>query len=155
MAKYFAKRVTVQSLVSCHQIALNYKIIEQDRLLIVTLCYKISTEYSAQLVTCLPLSQRVMSSRLFQVKIFFYINFVSRNSRPFYFIFHLLFVYFYWCKKKLLPVHEFHMQFKIIVYNASVLAQFIVCSAVNIRDMSSRPTTYRVRHHVWVLIHTL
>ena len=63
MAKYVAKRVTVQSLVSCHQMALNYKIIEQDRPLIVTLCYKISTAYLAQLVTCLPHSLRVMSSR--------------------------------------------------------------------------------------------
>ena len=134
--------------------ALNYKIIEQDRLLFMTLCYKISTVYLAQLVACLPHSLRVMSSRPASFKIIFYINFVSRNSRPFYFVFHLLFVNFYWCKN-LLMVHEFHMQFKIIVYNACVLAQFIACSAVNVRDMSSRPATYRVRHHVWVLIHTL
>ena len=94
MAKYVAKRVTVQSLVSYHQMALNYKIIEQDSLLFMTLCYMISTGYLAQLVACLPHSLRVMSSRPI-----FYINFVSRNSRPFYFVFHLLFLNFYWCKK--------------------------------------------------------
>ena len=99
MAKYVAKRVTVQSLVSYHQMALNYKIIEQDRLLFMTLCYKVSTGYLAQLVTCLPHSLRVLSSMPASGKNIFYINVVSRNSRPFYFIFHLLFVYFYWCKK--------------------------------------------------------
>ena len=70
MAKYVAKRVTVQSLVSYHQMALNYKIIEQDRLLFMTLCYKVSTGYLAQLVTCLPHSLRVLSSRPASGKIY-------------------------------------------------------------------------------------
>ena len=35
------------------------------------------------------------------------------------------------------------MQFKILVYNSCILAQFVACSAVNVRDMSSRPATYR------------
>ena len=40
ISKYVAKRVTVQSLVLFHQMALNYKIIEQDRLLLImTLCF--------------------------------------------------------------------------------------------------------------------
>ena len=51
------------------------------------------------------------------------------------------FTYVYWAKKRL-PVHEFHMQFKILVYNSCILAQFVACSAVNVRDMSSRPATY-------------
>ena len=44
--------------------------------------------------------------------------------------------------KQILPVHEFHMLFKILVYNGCILAQFVACSAVNVRDMSSRPATY-------------
>ena len=56
-------RTNPESLVSYHQMALNYKIIEQDRLLFMTLCYKISTGYLAQLVACLPHSLRVVSSR--------------------------------------------------------------------------------------------
>ena len=127
--------------------ALNYKICEQDRLLIVTLCPIISTVYLAQLLTCLPHNVRVVSSTQVSGRIFFY-KFVSRNSqhesnkKAFYFIF-LLLLPMFTSAKNLLPMHEFHMQFKILVYNGCILAQFIACSAINVRDMSSRPATYR------------
>ena len=45
--------------------------------------------------------------------------------------------------KNLLPVYEFHMQFKILVCNGCILAQLVACTAVNVRDLSSRPATYR------------
>ena len=122
--------------------ALNYKICEQDRLLIMTLYPKIQNVYLAQLVTCLPLNLRVVSSRhATGRRIFFITLFLQTVSphEPFYFIFRLLTA----AKKNLLPVHEFHMQFKILVYNGCILAQFVACSAVNVRAMSSRPATYR------------
>ena len=128
--------------------ALNYKICEQDRLLIMTLCPKISTVYLAQLVTCLPHNLRVVSSRRASGRIFFYINLFLETVSPrephkktFYFIFHLL-LHMFTGVKQILPVHEFHMLFKILVYNGCILAQFVACSAVNVRDMSSRPATY-------------
>ena len=127
--------------------ALNYKICEQDRLLIMTLCPMISTAYLAQLVTCMPHNLRVVS--LSQVSAeFFFINLFLETAcmnlikKPFYLIFLLLLPMFTGAKN-LLPVHEFHMQFKILVYNGCILAQFIACSAINVRDMSSRPATYR------------
>ena len=61
--------------------ALNYKICEQDRLLSMTLCPKISTLYLAQLVTCLYHNLRVVSSRHAVGRNVFY-KFVSRNSQP-------------------------------------------------------------------------
>ena len=72
ISKNVAKRVTVSSLVSCHQMALNYKICKQDRLLIMTLCPMNSTVYLAQLVTCLPCNLRVVSSRHASGRIFFF-----------------------------------------------------------------------------------
>ena len=63
-------------------------------------------------------------------------------KKPFYFIF-LLLLPMFTRAINLLPVQEFHMQFKILVYNSCILAQFIACSAINVRDMSSRPATYR------------
>ena len=130
--------------------ALNYKICEQDRLLIMTLCPKISTVYLAQLVTCLPHNLRVVSSRLASGRNFFYINLFLETVSPhepykktFYFIF-LLLLHMFTGVKQILPVHEFHMLFKILVYNGCILAEFVACSAVNVRDMSSRPATYTV-----------
>ena len=129
--------------------ALNYKICEQDRLLIMTLLPKFSSVYLAQLVTYLPHNLRVVSSRHDSGRIFFYINLVLEtvgphepNKKSFYFIF-LLLLNMFTGAKNLLPVHEFHMQFKILVYNGCILAQLVACSAVNVRDMSSRLATYR------------
>ena len=112
-----------------------------------TLCPKFSTLYLAQLVTCLPHNLRVVSSSKLQAEFFLY-KFISRNSphepnkKSFYFIF-LLLLNMFTGAKNLLPVHEFHMQFKILVYNGCILAHFVACSAVNVRDMSSRLATYR------------
>ena len=99
--------------------ALNYKIWEQDRLFIMTLCPKISTLYLAQLVTCLPHNLRVVSSRLASARNFFYINLFLETVSPhepykktFYFIF-LLLLHMFTGVKQILPVHEFHMLFKI------------------------------------------
>ena len=128
--------------------ALNYKICKQDRLLIMTLCPMNSTVYLAQLVTCLPRNLRVVSSRQASVRNFFFLNFFLETDSPHepnknpIFDFPSPFTYVYWAKT-LLPVHEFHMHFKILVYNSCILAQFVACSAVNVRDMSSRPATYR------------
>ena len=128
--------------------ALNYKICKQDRLLIMTLCPMNSTVYLAQLVTCLPRNLRVVSSRHGSGRIFFLNLFLETviphepNKKTLLFDFPSPFTYVYWAKK-LLPVHEFRMQFKILVYNSCILAQFVACSAVNVRDMSSRPATYR------------
>ena len=63
------------------------------------------------------------------------------NKKPFYLIF-LLLLPMFTVPKNLLPVLEFHMLFKILVYNGCILAQFVACSAVNVRDMNSRPATY-------------
>ena len=106
-----------------------------------------STVYLAQLVTCLPHNLRVVSSRQVSGGNFFFISLFletvsshKANKKPFYLIFHLLLPMFTG-PKNLLPVHEFHMQFKILVYNGCILAQFVACLAVNVRDMSSRPAT--------------
>ena len=64
------------------------------------------------------------------------------NKKPFYLIF-LLLLPMFTGPKNLLPVHELYMQFKILVHNGCILAQFVACSAVNVRDTSSRPATYR------------
>ena len=108
-----------------------------------------STVYLDQLVTCLPRNLRVVSSRQASGRKFFFLNLFLEtvsphepNKKTFLFDFPSPFTYVYWAKK-LLPVHEFHMQFKILVYNSCILAQFVACSAVNVRDMSSRPATYR------------
>ena len=129
--------------------ALNYKICKQDRLLIMTLCPMNSTVYLAQLVTCLPRNLRVVSSRQASGRNFFFINLFLEtvspnepNKKPFYLIF-LVLLPMFTGPKNLLPVHEFHMQFKILVYNSCILAQFVACLAVNVRDMSSRPATCR------------
>ena len=108
------------------------------------------TVYLAQLVTCLPHNLRVVSSRQASGRnVFFLINLFLEtvsshepNKKPFYLIF-LLLLPMFTGPKNLLPVHEFHMQFKILVYNGCILAQFVACSAVNVRDTSSRPATYR------------
>ena len=129
--------------------ALNYKICEQDRLLIMTLCPMNATVDFAQLVTCLPGNLRVASSKQVSSTNFFFINLFLEtvsphepNLKPFYFIF-LLLLPMFTLPKNLLLLHEFHMQFKILVYNGCMLPQFVACSAVNVRDMSSRPATYR------------
>ena len=76
--------------------ALNYKICEQDSLLIMTLRRKISTVYLAQLVTCLPHILRVVSSRQASGRNFFINLFLETVSphepdkKPFYLIFLLL-----------------------------------------------------------------
>ena len=108
-----------------------------------------STVYLAQLVTCLPHNLRVVSSRQASGRNFFLINLFLEtvsshepNKKPFYLIF-LLLLPMFTGPKNLLPVHEFRMQFKILVYNGCILAQFVACSAVNVRDTSSRPATYR------------
>ena len=149
ISKNVAKRVTVSSLVSCHQMALNYKTCEQDRLLIMTLCHMISTVYLAQLVICLPHNLKFVNSKQASGGYFYFINLFLEtvsphepNKKPFYFIF-LLLLPMFTGTKNLAPVHEFHMQFKILVYNGCILAEFVTCSAVNVRDMSSRPATYR------------
>ena len=109
-----------------------------------------STVYLTQLVTCLSHNLRVVSSRQASgrnvfLKINLFLETVSsheHNKKPFYLIF-LLLLPMFTGPKNLLPVHEFHMQFKILVYNGCILAQFVACSAVNVRDTSSKPATYR------------
>ena len=114
-----------------------------------TLCSMKSTVYLAQLVTCLPHNLRDVSSRQASSRNYFFINLFLEtvnshepNKTTFYLIF-LLLLPMFTGPKNLLPVHEFHMQFKILVYNGCILAEFVACSAVNVRDMSSKPATYR------------
>ena len=107
-----------------------------------------STVYLAQLVTCLPHNLSVVSSRQDSGRnVYFLINLFLEtvsshepNKKPFYLIF-LLLLPMFTGPKNLLPVHEFQMQFKILVYNGCILAQFVACSAVNVSDTSSRPAT--------------
>ena len=130
--------------------ALNYKICEQDRLLIMTLCPMNSTVYLAQLVTCLAHNLRVVSSRQASGRIFFFINLFLEtvsphepNKKTLLFDFPSPFTYVYWAKKTFYQCMNSTCNLKILVYNGCILVQFIACSAVNVRDMSSRPATYR------------
>ena len=109
-----------------------------------------STVYLAQLVTCLAHNLRVVSSRQASGRIFFFINLFLEtvsphepNKKPFYLIFLLLLPMFTGPKKTFYQCMNSTCNLKILVYNGCILAQFIACSAVNVRDMSSRPATYR------------